>query len=380
MTNYDAFLREILAHPDDDAPRLIYADWLEKQGDNPRSKLIRVQCELASIPAFDPGRSKLEAIERQLLEHHGQRWLPEWNAEGVKWRLSRGFLEVEVNARAFLACATAILQEGPPTHVRFIWPQGGVSELAASRALAKIHSLSIGTAGMAEVLLASPQLHCLASLDLSFLRVNSDILQAVAQSPYLTQLGSLKLQANKSIAMRSPTATVLGASHHLRALTALDLQGQLIGDAGLDALIDANFWPRLTKINLSDNGISSRGARLLARSAYWGKLSSLGLSNNTLSADDVRAMVLDAVPARLSALHLAGCGIGDYGAWLVAESPGLARLVTLDLSDNCISNDGARALVASPYLPCLQTLILKQNSISESTRNTLQDRFRHCLV
>ena len=91
-------------------------------------------------------------------------------------------------------------------------------------------------------------------------------------------------------------------------------------------------------------------------------------------------MVLDAVPARLSALHLAGCGIGDYGAWLVAESPGLARLVTLDLSDNCISNDGARALVASPYLPCLQTLILKQNSISESTRNTLQDRFRHCLV
>ncbi|MEZ6127007.1 MAG: TIGR02996 domain-containing protein [Planctomycetaceae bacterium] len=28
-----AFLKEILAAPDDDAPRLIFADWLEEQGD-----------------------------------------------------------------------------------------------------------------------------------------------------------------------------------------------------------------------------------------------------------------------------------------------------------------------------------------------------------
>jgi uncharacterized protein (TIGR02996 family) len=35
----------ILENPDDDAPRLVYADWLEEQGD-PLAEFIRLQCEL----------------------------------------------------------------------------------------------------------------------------------------------------------------------------------------------------------------------------------------------------------------------------------------------------------------------------------------------
>jgi uncharacterized protein (TIGR02996 family) len=44
------FIQEILASPDDDTPRLIYADWLEEQGD-PLGEFIRVQCELATLRA-----------------------------------------------------------------------------------------------------------------------------------------------------------------------------------------------------------------------------------------------------------------------------------------------------------------------------------------
>jgi uncharacterized protein (TIGR02996 family) len=33
MSDEDAFLRTILDHPADDAPRLVYADWLDEQGD-----------------------------------------------------------------------------------------------------------------------------------------------------------------------------------------------------------------------------------------------------------------------------------------------------------------------------------------------------------
>ena len=43
-------LAEIIAHPADDAPRLIYADWLEEHGDSARAEFIRVQCELARLP------------------------------------------------------------------------------------------------------------------------------------------------------------------------------------------------------------------------------------------------------------------------------------------------------------------------------------------
>jgi uncharacterized protein (TIGR02996 family) len=33
MDMHQAFLADIAAHPEDDAPRLIYADWLEEHGD-----------------------------------------------------------------------------------------------------------------------------------------------------------------------------------------------------------------------------------------------------------------------------------------------------------------------------------------------------------
>lgn len=42
-----AFLADIIAHPGEDATRLIFADWLDDRGDVDRAAFIRVQCELA---------------------------------------------------------------------------------------------------------------------------------------------------------------------------------------------------------------------------------------------------------------------------------------------------------------------------------------------
>ena len=44
-----ALLRGVEAAPDDDLPRLVYADWLDEHGRHARGEFIRVQCELASI-------------------------------------------------------------------------------------------------------------------------------------------------------------------------------------------------------------------------------------------------------------------------------------------------------------------------------------------
>ena len=33
MNHHDAFLRAIVGRPADDAPRLVYADWLDEHGD-----------------------------------------------------------------------------------------------------------------------------------------------------------------------------------------------------------------------------------------------------------------------------------------------------------------------------------------------------------
>ena len=43
MTDRDALLRAICANPEDDAPRLIYADWLDEHGDPLQAEFIRLQ-------------------------------------------------------------------------------------------------------------------------------------------------------------------------------------------------------------------------------------------------------------------------------------------------------------------------------------------------
>src|SRR5439155_16650690 len=45
MTHDEAFLQAVLDAPDDDAPRLMYADWLTERGD-PLGEFIRLQIEL----------------------------------------------------------------------------------------------------------------------------------------------------------------------------------------------------------------------------------------------------------------------------------------------------------------------------------------------
>jgi uncharacterized protein (TIGR02996 family) len=68
-----AFLAAIHDHPEDDGPRLRFANWLEERGD-PRSELIRVQCALACLDEDDPRREELERREEQLLGRHGEAW------------------------------------------------------------------------------------------------------------------------------------------------------------------------------------------------------------------------------------------------------------------------------------------------------------------
>jgi uncharacterized protein (TIGR02996 family) len=71
LTHDDAFLASIIESSDDDAPRLIYADWLDENGQGERAEFIRVQCQLARMGKENPRREGLEARGRQLLEAQG---------------------------------------------------------------------------------------------------------------------------------------------------------------------------------------------------------------------------------------------------------------------------------------------------------------------
>ena len=52
LSDRDALLAAIRANPDEDTPRLMFADWLDEHGDDAsrtRAEFIRLQCEIARL-------------------------------------------------------------------------------------------------------------------------------------------------------------------------------------------------------------------------------------------------------------------------------------------------------------------------------------------
>src|SRR3954466_9337320 len=98
MSLAEAFLRDIVDHPDDDAPRLVYADWLDEHGDPERAEFVRVQVERAKRPAWDAAQVRLRLREEALLRAHGEAWLAEMPAvEGARWEGFRRGVVAEVS-------------------------------------------------------------------------------------------------------------------------------------------------------------------------------------------------------------------------------------------------------------------------------------------
>jgi uncharacterized protein (TIGR02996 family) len=69
-----AFLRDIGENPADDTARLVYADWLDEQGD-PRGRYLRAEVELAALPEEDERLKALGTELRQLRESLDAGWV-----------------------------------------------------------------------------------------------------------------------------------------------------------------------------------------------------------------------------------------------------------------------------------------------------------------
>src|SRR5580704_16182724 len=85
--------------PDDDAPRLVLADWLEETGDEAdraRGEFIRIQCQVARPRIL--GRADLEWRERSLWWQYVETWLgPVYDASSG-FRFHRGLAAIDLEA------------------------------------------------------------------------------------------------------------------------------------------------------------------------------------------------------------------------------------------------------------------------------------------
>jgi uncharacterized protein (TIGR02996 family) len=82
----ESFLRAINARPDDNLPRLVYADWLEERHDT-RADVVRIQAQLRELQPDDESRAELLSHLEKLEAGFDPRWLvrvspPVWCAVG----------------------------------------------------------------------------------------------------------------------------------------------------------------------------------------------------------------------------------------------------------------------------------------------------------
>ena len=69
-----AFLSEILAHPEDESVRAIYADWLDERGDS-RAEILRIESVLATTPTQTEEFQQLQNELRRLRRGVNHNWI-----------------------------------------------------------------------------------------------------------------------------------------------------------------------------------------------------------------------------------------------------------------------------------------------------------------
>src|SRR5262245_10720470 len=91
---YEPFLRAICENPEDDTVRLVFADWLDENGDPDRAEFIRLQIERARLRAEGHDSETLVKRDLELRHTHSETWRGELpRLSGVNWqRFWRGFV------------------------------------------------------------------------------------------------------------------------------------------------------------------------------------------------------------------------------------------------------------------------------------------------
>lgn len=126
MSDEDALLSAIIANPDEDTPRLVYADWLDENkpdklpsyasGPSARAEFIRLQIERTKVERGDP---RIPALDRQialLLGWHRNNWgRPLWDLlHTADAKFDRGFIEwIGVKAAGYMRTAASLAKLSP---------------------------------------------------------------------------------------------------------------------------------------------------------------------------------------------------------------------------------------------------------------------------
>jgi uncharacterized protein (TIGR02996 family) len=331
----DGLLRAVVEDPDDDVPRLVYADWLEENGQAQRAELLRLQCDPARVEPSPREKELAQALSAELLAGLG----------GLVERCTfeRGMPRLEVGMRVFQSRA---FQELAPDWVR----------------RRRVHGLLLhGTTRHWQKVADSPVLGCVHELVLWHNGLEDAGLAVLARSPHLAGLHTLRVAGG---GIRQGLAVLTAAA--LPRLRRLALPDNRVNLESLHALA---AWPqawRLTTLNLGHNWVSGAEASVVFNSPMLANLRHFEADHGLVSDGGARALAASPHMANLRGLRLDSNRIGPEGARYLAESPhlGQGRLRALSLCGNRI-DEGALALADSPVLGGLAVLRLSRTGLGD---------------
>jgi uncharacterized protein (TIGR02996 family) len=399
-----ALLAAIVARPDEQTPRLVYADWLDEFAESltgeervavsAQAEALRLHAGLSSAIEGVPDTDDGTARTRQLDKRHEERWLAGVPKYARTWvRLTGGLpTRLEITARLLLKNGKRLRRDVPYTALRLRNATGLLEEIVNAGLLVGVHQLdlSFNALGDSELgyLFRSPDAAAVRDLDVAHIRFGDAVADQLASSAPLSHLQRLNvwwcapcvgraLATSKTLVhlkrlqignsgLDVPALAALVAAPLAAGLEDLEISYNTLGEQTGEVLARAPELAHLRRVSMWSCGLGDGGTTELARSPHLRQLESMGLNGNAIGARGLGALARSPVVASVRALALENNGLRDDAISALVTNAAFRTLQRIELggvaiAPNRIGAVGVKTLVSSPLVRTLRDLDLYGN-------------------
>ncbi len=288
---FPAFNRAMLDDPEDDLPRLVFADWMDEN------------CPDAAVNAAVRGSiaNTRDRIEwPNLGPHRG------WNLT-----FRRGRVAAWVNTRRFPP-----VRRSPRKLIDGVWRAGWVDALLFDGGRSDLLTAWFGDSPMDSVTM----------IQVGGGNLWPDELGTLLHSPRLGNLTRLVARAwHTGTEGLARTLSVAPRVAQLKAFSIVSTSS--LSGADAQVLMDSPLVSGLEELEVSACSVGDAVAVAVARSPHLAKLKALGMSHNKITDEGAAAIAYSLLLANLEQLRLGWNGITDVGAAALANSPYLCEAI-----------------------------------------------------
>ncbi len=304
--NEGDLLAMIAKTPTDDAPRLVYADWLLDQG-NGFGEFIQVSCKLAPLDYDHPSYKDVSAKAEKLEKKFAKGWLESIRPFIRSWGFERGMISrLTCDAALFTQAADAIALRSPRATIELTGLKK--KDVAA---------------------LAKTPLGAFDTVILDSQRIEDDGMKLIAASSAIAGATSWALGYNS---FGDAGLAALASSPHFasaRRLTFRSFAPQFTA-RGLRELLASTNLPNVNDLELSTTSVEGAfdNCRL--------KLDALAITTTRFTPDDAKAIVKSKVLQSLKVLSISRSGERaiDMAACVGILCDGLPKLHSLSTNED----------------------------------------------